>query len=536
MRVLTFWTIGNHYTEKVFYGMYLPSDTTFAKTGGGHEGWLEPGKAIDMEVDFPECKIIFWKDRPVWPFGATKLAEPALVTTDRPVTFTKQKTVVQPEKPEFSDPAHVGPVVFLTSMDFNNGARGIVLAGLGKIPEVGGAISAILGLIWSEQKVDLIAESEQRMKRWVQGRFEEFDRQFLQAKLSGLRKLLDEYRNASDLPERARWFDASLGACEQALPFFTERDFTPGTSALAAALGTIHLTLLRERVVHSSDIFDDKHVNMERFKTSLKDALKTYQDYISKVAVPGELKSRQERIVATHFGENESVGPVFLQDWATREVHRFRHSSQANSTRKQDQSVCVNYYREQAEGSLARQLQENVVHTALLWTLLDPDQQNVHPIPLDGVTWTAALAGLGYMYGNTHLHEYNDSAMKKIGRITEVTVQEDGSILGLDFNGSGQHSGQSISKNGRKHAVKVPADAFLTRIETWFGYDLFGIKFHFSDGSTQGPFGTPSRGEVHQTAEFPLHHITAIGIGKRMQELRCGFTPFPDYYERLAKV
>ncbi|TXI49247.1 MAG: hypothetical protein E6Q50_08650 [Lysobacter sp.] len=64
--------------------------------------------------------------------------------------------------------------------------------------------------------------------------------------------------------------------------------------------------------------------------------------------------------------------------------------------------------------------------------------------------------------------------------------------------------------------------------------DLFGIRFHFSDGSAQGPFGAYTRGEAHQTAEFPLHHITAIGVGQGMQELRCGFTPLPDYYERLA--
>jgi hypothetical protein len=535
MRVMNFWTIGNHYTEKVYYGMYQPSDTSFAKTGGGHEGWLESGKALDMEVDFPKCKIIFWKDPPVWPFGATKLAEPALVTTDRSVTFTKQKTIVQSAEPEFSDPEHIGPVVFLTSMDVNNAARGIVLAGLGKIPAIGEAVSAILGFLWSEEKTDLVAASEQRMKQWVQGRFEDYDRQFLQAKLSGLRRLLDEYRNASDIPERARWFDASLGACEQALPFFTEREFTPGTSALATALGTIHLTLLRERVVHPNELFDDKHVNMENFRKSLKNTLKTYQDYILNVAVPGELKSRQERIVETYFGKTQSAGPIFLRDWATREVHRFRFSSQANSNRIQDQSVCVKYYREQAEGSLARQLQENVVHTALLWTLLDPDQQNTHPLPLDGMTWSSALAGLGYMYGNTHLHDYNDAVVKKTGRITEITVFEDGAIHGLGFKGTEHSSDHNVSTKGRKHAVKVPANAFLTSIETWFDYELFAIKFHFSDGTSQGPFGTPARGKVHQTAEFPLHHITAIGIGQRMQELRCGFTPFPDYYERLAE-
>lgn len=534
MRVMTFWTIGNQHAEKVFCGMYLPDDTTFAKTGGGHESWIEPGKPLDMEVDFESCRIVFWKAPPFLGIG-TKLAEPALVTTDRPVTLTRELTVVQPDEPEFSDPRHVGPVVFMTAMEFNNALRGIVLTGLGKIPEVGGAISAILGLIWSEQKHDLIAESEERMRRWVQGRFDDFDRSLLQAKLSGLRRILNEYTNAIGRSERHDWFNKSLAACEETLPWFTERTFTPGTSALACALGTIHLTLLRERIVHPRDIFGDEVVNIDGFRTSLKETLALYQHYILDVAVPGELKSRQERIVETDFGTQPDLGPLFLRDWTTREVHRFRHSSEANSGRAQNQRVCVEYYREQAVGALARQLRESLVHTAMLWTLLDPDRQDERPLPLDGVTWNAALAGLGYMYGNTHLHDHDDAERKRVGRITEIDVLEQGAILGLTFKGTEGHVGHGIATKGNTHTVKVPANAFLSRIETWFDFDLFGIRFHFSDGSAQGPFGVPARGKVHQTAEFPLHHITAIGIGRRMQELRCGFSPVPDYYERLAE-
>ena len=243
------------------------------------------------------------------------------------------------------------------------------------------------------------------------------------------------------------------------------------------------------------------------------------------MAVPGELAWRQDQIVKT------DMGTLFLSDWVTREVHRFAFSGRG--AQHQDLSVCVKYYREQAEGSLQRQLQENVVHTAKMWTLLDPEQAHAKPIALDGVTWNAALAGLGYMYGNTHNHAHNDANSKHIGRITEVIVRAGDLIDGLEFRGVDGSVAQ-MGKGGVEHRVKVPEGAFLTRVETWFDFDLFAIRFHFSDGSSQGPFGKTERGSVHQTAEFPLHHVTAIGIGKRMQELRCGFTPVPDYYERLA--
>lgn len=529
MRVRTFFTIGNQHTDKVFYGMYLPTDTTFVKTGGGHEGWLDAGKAIDMEVDFPECKIVFWKDKPFLGLGE-KLADPKKITTDRPVTLTKQKTVVQPDEPDFSDPNHVGPVVFMTAMDVNNLARGVALAVIGKIPSVGGAIAGLMGLIWSEQKRDLIAESEERMKRWVQGRFNDYDRSFLRNTLAGLQNTLNEYQKATGRKERARWYDLSLAACEQAMPFFTKDNYTPGTVALAANLGTLHLALLRERVLFGREILDEDDINEAHFRQSLKQRIAEYQTFINDKAMPGEAKWRQDEIADERVLNNTR----YLTDWVTREVHRF--SNTGRSQLKQGPSqVCVDYYREQAGASLGRQLQENVVHTSKFWTLLDPDRAGERPIALDSVTWNGPLAGLGYMVGNEHDFKHGDSSEERVGRVTEIVVWAGDRIDGLQFNAEGRLGRHYGGYGGTRRFVHPPAGTYLMKIETWFDFDLWAVRFHFSDGSASPVFGSPARGGVHQTAEFPLHHITAVRVGSRLEELRCGFTPLPDYYERLQR-
>jgi hypothetical protein len=529
MRIRTFFTINNQHTDKVFYGMYLPDDTTFVKTGGGHEGWLDAGKAIEMEVDFPKCKIVFWKDRPFMGLGE-KLADAKLVTTDRPVTLTKQKRVEQPSEPDFTDPQHVGAVIFLTEMQGNNLIRGLVIAGIGKIPEVGGAIAGILGFVWPEQKPDLIAESEARMKRWVQGRFEAYDRQFLQNTLTGLRDNINEYLKATGRGERARWFDNALGACQRAMPFFTKSPYTPGTIDLAASVATLHLTLLRERVLFARDIFEDKDINEAHFKESLKKTIGEYQRFIKDVAIPGEMKWRQEQIA-----DQRSIGERrILTDWVTREVHGFSHSGRSQLHQGPSQ-VCVDYYREQAGASLGRQLHENVYHTSLFWTLLDPDQKNARPIALDSLTWNGPLAGLGYMEGNEHDFKHGDSTEERIGRVTEIVVYAGDRIDGLQFNAQGRLGRHYGGYGGTRYFVHPPAGTFLTKVETWFDFDLWAIRFHFSDGSSGQTFGTPRRGGVHQTAEFPRHHVTAVRVGGRLEELRCGFTPLPDYYEGLMQ-
>lgn len=528
MRVRTFWTIGNQSADRVFYGMYLPDDTTFVKTGGGHEGWLDAGKAKDMEVDFPKCKIVFWKDKPFAGIGQ-KLADPKVVTTDRPVTLTRRKTVEQPAEPEFTDPDHVGPVVFLTSMELNNIVRGIVTAIIGKVPEVGGAIAGILGFVWPEQKKDLVAESEARMKRWMQGRLNDYDRGFLTNTLTGLRKNLEEYHNAKGRSERATWFDISLAACERAMPFFTKKDYTPGTIALAASVGTLHLALLRERVLFPRQVLADDDVNQGYHKKVLKDTIKEYQDYVRDVGIPGELEWRQKQIVDT-----KTISDIrFLTDWVTREVHAFSHTGR--QLRQGPSQICVDYYRDQAGSSLRRQLQENVLHTALFWTLLDPDSQDAHPIALDSVTWDGPLAGLGYMHGNEHDFKFGASSEEHLGRIHEIVVWAGDRIDALQFVGEAGAGRRHGGTGGTRRSVRVPDGAFLTKVETWFDFDMWGIKLHFSDGSSNGPFGHTSRGGVHQVSEFPLHHVTAVRVGERTEELRCGFTPLPDYYERLKQ-
>jgi len=529
MRVRTFWTIGNEHTDKVFYGCYLPDDTKFVKTGGGNEGWIEAGKAIDKEVDFPKCKIVFWKDKPFMGIG-TKLADPAVVLTDRPVTLTKQKKVVQLAEPEFTDPAHVGPVIFITQMQMNNLTRGFFLAVIGKIPEVGGAIAGLLGLLWAEQKVDpndLIKASEERMRHWVQGRLQEYDRGFLHNTLSGLRANLEEYHKAKGRKERARWFDICLAACERAMPFFVKDAYTPGTIDLAVGVATIHLTLLRERVLFPHEIFDDDVVNEPHFRETLKQTIADYQTFVRDVAIPGELKWRNGEII----DDREIGNSIYLTDWVTREVHAFRFTGR-HQIHQGPQQVCLDFYRAQARNAYETQLIENTLHTALFWSRLDPDQQNVKPLPLDSVTWVGPLAGLSYAYGNEHDHKFGDVVSNSPGRITEIVVRAADLIDGLQFNAEGQAGAFAGNpKGGREHSVPVPAGQFLTKVETWFDFDLFAIRFHFSDGTQSQTFGTPGRGGVHQTAQFPRHHVTNVRIGRRMQELSCGFSPLPNFYD-----
>lgn len=520
-----FWAVENGFSKEVFYGVFRPGVDTHGTVWQGLKGTIASGEAVDLEVDFQECQIVFWQGNKR---GGPKnrLAPEKTVKTNRPVRVNADKTVTQPAQATILDPSLIEPRVFMTVMQFDNMVRGLLLAGLGKIPEVGGAIAGLLGLIWSEKKQDLIAESEDRMRHWVQGRILDVDRRTLRDTLAGLRSNLEEYHHAKGRKERARWFDISLAACESAMPHFTKAEYTPGSIALATSLATLHLTLLRERVVFGREILEDEDINESFFRETLTKTIQEYQAFI-KEAIPKEIAWRKQQF--ENDQQIHSDSSLILRDKVTRQVHEFRYHGRDVS--RPWLQYCVDYLMEQAEGTLARQLHESAYIPSRLWSLLDPTNKDDRPLPLDGVTWNAPLAGLGYMHGNEHNHVHGDSDEEILGSISEVVAWVDGRIMGIQFNAPKKSGKVHGEKKGGQHHVSVPAGALLTRVDTWFDFDLWGIQFQFSDGTKSETIGTPARGGVHQFAELPRHHVTAIRVGRRMQELRCGFTPLPSFYE-----
>jgi len=532
MRIKAMWTLGNETSQKVYWGFYESSDTVFMKSWSGHNGWIEPNSAVDFEAEFDEGKIVFWEGEPTFGIG-TKLGGPEKVKTDRPVVLTRDKRVVQKE-PQFRDVKRVGGAVTpFDGLTENNIRRGMIIAIAGKIPKVGEAIAKGLELVWAEDKPDLIAESEARMKSWVRGVVHAYDRQQLSSHLSGLRGNLREYQNATSPGERRRWLDACLAACNGARPFFFKsmkvEDYTPGTIGLAVDVALIHLMLLRERVLFSREIFGDEAVNLEFHQKQLAQGIADYQRFFQTVAVPGELAWREREIdVKTDLGP----WARYVKDWVTREVHSFTRSGRINLPQGPAQ-VCVDFYKAQMVSDYGRELRHNVLEPAALWALLDPARPATAPAPLDARFWAGPYAGLSYAAGNEHGFTMYDSVEQMGQRVTSIRLRVGDRIDALQIGFDG-HDGRLVgnAKGGRPEEVAIPAGAMLTEIETWWDFDLWAVRFHFSDGSSSRVFGKPERGGVHQTARHPDHHVTGVRIGNRMHELYVAFSPLPDYMQR----
>ena len=169
MRTNDIFTIKNEYSKKGYYWIFKTSDDNYLVSYDKKVGELAKGEQKMLEIDQSEVKVGFRENDNNVPGKKDWWAGPTKVKTDRSVRITFDGKIQQSDKPEFPDRNEFSNVNF---MDFANDkvhdtARTIVLAGLGKIPVVGGVVEGVVGFIWPESKPtveNLISQSEARMR------------------------------------------------------------------------------------------------------------------------------------------------------------------------------------------------------------------------------------------------------------------------------------------------------------------------------------------------------------------------------------
>jgi hypothetical protein len=143
-------TFVNNTTASGYFWIFTETDTVYADPLSGWRGYMAPGQTVRIEVDRGKVQIGLrlsegWSD---W------IVKPALIETNRDVEFSASSSVEYTSLPwEGASEANV--VTMMTDPKVNNAARSIVIAALGKIPTVGGALSGLIGMIWKEVKPDV---------------------------------------------------------------------------------------------------------------------------------------------------------------------------------------------------------------------------------------------------------------------------------------------------------------------------------------------------------------------------------------------
>lgn len=538
MRIRNIWTIRNEYKDKVHWGVWTTTDTVYLSSD--HDGTLGHNEEVAIEVGegVDAVKLGFAKGTFV-PLARSWVAEPTRVATNQSAVLQADKSIVSRGE-VYPDPRMKPDANVFDSINVNNIARTVVKFGLGKVPSVGPALSGIVGFVWPKDKPkpeDLIRESEERMKKWVRGRIQDYDRATLASSLAGVRANLQEYLDAVSRDKRKRSLDEVVTTCNNAQPHFLKSDYTPGTIAILVDVATIHISALRERVVKAQELYvGDELKDVPGYQKRLTEAIKQYRDFVVNVAFPAELKWRSSpEVLEVHNGELDvlSRGGALVRDWSTREVHAWDQNGMDNRARF-DYRPLFNLHKAKVANSYEVELRRNAVDAAELWPLLDPTQATLRPIPLDRVVWVGPLEGLSRKGANEHDYKSGDAIDSGVGEIEEIIVRSADRVDAIQVkrkNGTGPMVGNP--NGGEPRTVRVPAGAHIRQVDTWWDHDLFAIQFYFSNGESAGPIGNRGgrRDLYFQGSTYPDHRLSALKVNPGLTELHCGWSPAPNYYD-----
>lgn len=540
MRSKVMWTISNQTSRKLSYGLYEESDNLNRWVLDSLYGEIEAGHSADVDVSQSRLKIRFWKSLPTAGVGGDAFTDGVAVNTNAPVVIFDNTEIKQGNANEFSLKPAAQQVTFLDAaagkMSDNDLVRSVLLLAAGKVPMVGGAIEAVLGFIWPQDKQTpeaLMKKSEERMKRWVQGLVDQYDLGAMKQELAGLRRLVREYHETKNPPDRPSRLDGCIRGFDQVIDHFTKSNYTPGSLAFVMELAMLHLALLRERVMFTQEIYGST-VDQPFYLKTLAETISEYQSYVLNVGIQREIAWRQKQIHAdAQIGPRNAVYGWYVKDYVTREVHTFSLSGRSQLNQGPAE-VCLDFYKAQANNAYARELHAWALDTSLLWTRLLPGHENDQPIGPNRMVWTGPYSGLSYMTGNEHNFTFGVVTEQSGQRLSQIKVRAGNRIdaLRFDFDGrDGHYFGNT--RGGVEHTLALPEGVYVTGIETWWNFDLFAISFHLSDG-TQRKFGNHGPGEIRQFASYPDHAVRAIKLADRLHELHVGFAPLPDYYRRIA--
>ena len=532
-------TFVNNTTSSGFFWIFTENDSLYGDALNGLKGYMAPGKTVRIEIDSSKIKIGLRLDG-----GWSKwIVEPAIVDTNRDVEFSKSEKVAYTSLPwEGASESHV--VTMMTDPKVNNAARSVVIAALGKIPTVGGALGGLIGMIWEEVEPDvakMIDDAAERMRDWVRGELANYDKEKLKAELSGFEEVLLTYNSMQSPESRLRYFENCISLFDQRRGALLASNYRVGSLALITDFALLNIILLREAVMFPDDI-GIAEADRPVYAKNLTKIIKDYQDYILTTALPADRAARDSAIQVVE-GERDLFGngrSNFVRDETSRQILRF---SDFYTGRSSNNSILnARLYRLQALNRFETATHIGVEQPTRMWSTLDPSSGVTQPIKMNEVSWVGPSTGLIFQNGNEHgaMDHQMYKGVEADSSIRQVIVRHGTEIdyLGFVFD-NGKRLGFGDLKGGKQTTIDIPNGVWVSRIETFWDWELMAVNIELSDGTKSGKLGDSNRNSRWtQVAVLPGHQVCGLKVeGKPApykshgHAISFAFRPAPDFYE-----
>jgi hypothetical protein len=190
----------------------------------------------------------------------------------------------------------------------NNLVREFILIGLTEIPEVGGLISGLTGILWPASQEDVWDGIENRVEQLIDRKLSGYEYQQVWEDLQGLNNAIDDYTTAvkdsqTDLSYISEKFNAAIAAFETAEPHFKSEGSEVLLLPLFAQMVNLYLSLLRDGVIFGKkwgwsdrDVADIQTKLTTQINRSVKYANDWYQQGYQNLSLPNDGSNLRSRI------------------------------------------------------------------------------------------------------------------------------------------------------------------------------------------------------------------------------------------------
>jgi hypothetical protein len=202
-----------------------------------------------------------------------------------------QKAPLKPTASTSASNGHTNITSADFSIDWSTILKEVIATGLSQYPVVGELLSALVEILWPEETPDIWGQIEQQVEQLINQRLSELVYQQVLASLRGLHNNLELYQQAlqfsqSDPTYVSEIWNVANGDFAQQLPTFQLPGYELLLLPLLAQFATLHLTLLRDGVLHGASWGWTPELVKQR-EASLKAKISDYLGYTNAIYEQG---------------------------------------------------------------------------------------------------------------------------------------------------------------------------------------------------------------------------------------------------------
>jgi hypothetical protein len=202
-------------------------------------------------------------------------------------------------------------------VDYNNLGRTILMSGLGKIPEVGGLISGITGVLWPATKEDVWSDIKANVEALINEKLDDVHYGNVYDSLNGLKLDMDNYLESAMNPLSERTgnlFDAVQTTFLHNLPSFQSSGYELLLLPLFTQFANLHLSLMRDGILYGLK-WGWSDSDLDNLKDDIKSYIKSYTDYCNNT-----YNNALQHIIDNTGGNSHNTEPFLTINRFVREM------------------------------------------------------------------------------------------------------------------------------------------------------------------------------------------------------------------------